>query len=363
MNYWKPAYKISTRCATALMQIESMRVELEHTAIPPLVEAELRRKARVRSTHFSTSIEGNRLTLEEAENVIEGRERQVRQRERDVNEVKNYWSARVRLEEWAVQGRRISEKLVQQLHGMAMRGKRGAASSYRKGQNAIRDSGSGTLVYLPPEAHDVAPLMAGLIEWINSAIAGEVPVPVVAGLAHYQFVTIHPYYDGNGRTARLLATFILQRYNYGLGGFLSVEEFHARDLAGYYAALAVHPHHNYYMGRETADLSGWIEYFVMALAAAYQMVQKELKQLVTRGVDQESDLLRRLDRRARIVLGLFGRQNEITTRDVAAALGLSERMARILIKDWLEEGWLVMVDTSRKARAYGLSATYRQFVR
>ncbi len=53
----------------------------------------------------------------------------------------------------------------------------------------------------------------------------------------------------------------------------------------------------------------------------------------------------------------------ISTHDVAAALGLSERMSRILIKDWLEEGWLVMVDSSRKARAYGLSAIYRQSVR
>ena len=117
------------------------------------------------------------------------------------------------------------------------------------------------------------------------------------------------------------------------------------------------------MGRETADLSGWIEYFVIALAAAYQMVQEELKQLVTKGVEQEPDLLRRLDRRARIVLGLFGRQDEITTRDVAEALGLSERMARILIKDWLEEGWLALADSSRKARAYGLSAIYRQSIR
>ena len=80
-------------------------------------------------------------------------------------------------------------------------------------------------------------------------------------MVHYQFMTIHPYYDGNGRTARLLATFILHKGGYGLGGFFSLGEHYARGLQGYYRALTIHPRHNY-SGRREADLTPWLEYFI-----------------------------------------------------------------------------------------------------
>jgi cell filamentation protein, protein adenylyltransferase len=57
----------------ALMEVEGARAVVEHVAIPPAVREELRRRARLRSTHFSTRIEGNRLTLAEAEQVVFGR--------------------------------------------------------------------------------------------------------------------------------------------------------------------------------------------------------------------------------------------------------------------------------------------------
>ena len=65
------------------------------------------------------------------------------------------------------------------------------------------------------------------------ALYGILTTPLIAGLLHYQFVTIHPYYDGNGRTARLLATFMLHRGGYGLQGLFSLEEFHARGNVFY----------------------------------------------------------------------------------------------------------------------------------
>ena len=73
----------------------------------------------------------------------------------------------------------------------------------------------------------------------------------------------------------------------------------ARDLAGYYAALAVHPHHNYYMGRAETDLSAWTEYFIETLARTFEAVAVEARRLVQAGVKTEPDFLRRLDRGAR----------------------------------------------------------------
>ncbi len=359
---WAPVFSITPKVAKGLLRIEAVRTEVAHIPLPPPVEAELRRQARVRSTHFSTRIEGNRLTLDEAERVIQDDRVIFQERERDVSEVRNYWNARLRVEEWAEAGRVVTEDLIRRLHALVEKGTRARPTPYREGQNAIRDAGSGALVYLPPEAKDVPELMSTLVAWIESALRTDIPVAIVAGLAHYQFVTIHPYYDGNGRTARLLATFLLHRYGYGLNGFLSVEEFYARDLPDYYAALAIHPHHNYYMGRAEADVSGWIEYFTGTLANTFEAVAVEARRLVKAGMKTEPACLRCLDRRARTVLALFARKERIGASDVAEVLGLSDRMARVLLKAWTAEGWLVVADPSRKARAYELSATYRQYM-
>ena len=359
---WKPVYSITPKAARLLMKIEAARAEVEQAPLPPAVEAELRRQARVRSTHYSTRIEGNRLTLAEAEQVVEGKKADFHGRERDVREVSNYWNALLRVEEWAAAGKPVTEEMIRRLHALVESGKRSKPTPYRTKQNVIRESGSGAIVYLPPEARDVPKLMAAMVRWIGEAEKSGVPVPIIAGLAHYQFVTIHPYYDGNGRTARLLATFILHRGGYGLHGFLSVEEYHARDLAGYYRALAVHPHHNYYEGRTEADVTSWVEYFVTALAGTFEAVRKEAKHLLKKGAAREPELLRNLDRRARVVLGLFADTDRIATTDVARALGLSERMARTLLGQWVKDGWLAIAEPSRRKRAYELTAIYRQCI-
>ena len=175
-------------------------------------------------------------------------------------------------------------------------------------------------------------------------------------------MTIHPYYDGNGRTARLLATFILQRSDYGLHGFFSMEEHHAKDLAGYYHSLAVHQHHNYYQGRADADLTSWVEYFVVLCAKVFTQAKEEAVKYAKKGVPAEPEKLRLLDRRARVVLPLFAKKDKITAQDVAAALGLYSRMVRVLLKKWTQDGWLVVADASNRGRSYSLSAIYRQFI-
>ena len=362
MSAWKPAYSITPRVARLLMEIEAARSEVERTPLPPAVEAELRRQARVRSTHYSTRIEGNRLTLAEADRVIRGARTEFHGRERDVREVHNYWNALLRVEEWAEAKRPVSEDMMRRLHALVQHGPRSRPTPYRDGQNVVRDSASGAIVYMPPESRDVPGLMRAMVKWIGEAEKSGAPVPLIAGLAHYQFVTIHPYYDGNGRTARLLATFILHRGGYGLHGFLSLEEHHARDLAGYYRALVVHPHHNFYEGRAEADLTPWVEYFVSTLAVTFEAVRKEARRLAREGVPVEPEPLRKLDHRARVVLGLFANADRIAAPDVARALGLSNRMARVLLKQWVRDGWLAVADTSRRKRAYKLTAIYRQYI-
>ncbi|MGH7488716.1 MAG: Fic family protein, partial [bacterium] len=272
---------LTSPIARSLMEIVASRAVVEHIALPPAVQSELRRRARLRSTHYSTRIEGNRLTLAEAQQVVEGKLRHLGGRERDAGEVRNYWNALLRVEEWAAQRARLTETLMKRLHALVERGNRARPSPYRDGQNMIRDSESGAIVYLPPEAKDVPVLMAELVDWVEHAQA-ELPAPIIAGLAHYQFVTIHPYFDGNGRTARLLATFLLHRGGYGLNGVFSLEERHALDLAAYYRSLAAHPHHNYYEGRAEVDLTPWLDYFLEIMTAVFRATKIEILEAATK---------------------------------------------------------------------------------
>lgn len=278
---WQPRYTLTPAVVRHLLEIEAARAVVEQVTLPPAVESELRRRARIRATHYSTRIEGNRLTLAEAEQVVTGRRVRLHGRERDAGEVRNYWKALLRVEEWAARNMDLTEDLIRRLHALVEDG-RTRPTPYRDGQNMIRDSETGALVYLPPEAKDVPFLMEGLVDWVRQVGEDRLPPPLIAALAHYQFVTIHPYYDGNGRTARLLATFILQRDGYGLNGFFSIEEEHARDLTAYYNSLAVHPHHNYYEGRATADLTLWLEYFLSTLAVSIEAAKEEVLRLAER---------------------------------------------------------------------------------
>jgi Fic family protein len=346
-------YSFTPEIVRSLQVIERARAEVTLIVLPPALVERLRFQARVRSIHYSTRIEGNRLTLAEAERVILDGKTYVG-RERDTLEVKHYFQALEQIEQWIETGAAISEERVRKLHAIIYGGRQVKATLYRDGQNVIRDSAGG-IVYLPPEAKDVPNLMAELISWIQ-VNEQDLPIPAVAGIVHYQFVTIHPFYDGNGRTARALATWILYRGGYDLGRFFALEEIYASDLQGYYDALVTEPHHNYYDGRATADITPWLAYFLRSMAAVFEMVAQEVKSQVIADQPAEQAFLRSLDRRGRMVYGLFEQQEEITANDVSHLLGLSPRQARDLLNAWVGQGWLVASDPSRKKRCYRLSA-------
>jgi Fic family protein len=359
---WQPRWSYNDRIVHALTEIARASAAVEQHAWSPVVEEEIRFRARLRSTHYSTRIEGNRLTLAEAEQVIRGRRVQFAGRQRDVKEVDHYWHALIQVEEWARARSPLSEEMIRKLHAIVERGPRRKPSSYRTEQNVIRDSASGRIVYLPPEPSDVPGLMTELVEWVRQAERAEVPTAIIAGLAHYQFVTIHPFMDGNGRTARLLATLILHRGGLGLRGFYSLEEYHARDIETYYDQLSTHEHHNYYEGREHVDLTPWVEYFTGAVARVFSIAGDEAIRALQRRIPEEPDPVRELDARARRVLALFSKADSITTADVQKILPLSERAVRNHLAQWVKEGFLTVKDPSNRGRRYGLSEVYRHYI-
>jgi len=353
---FNPRFQITPALTKSLMAVEAARQAVSGLPIDVQMLQSLRETARLLTTHYSTRIEGNRLSQAEVSEVIEGA--RFPGRERDEAEVRNYYLALEEVERLAVSEEAVTEIAIQRIHGMAFLG-RSSATPYRDGQNVISDGATGGIVYMPPEADDVPGLMNDLVGWTNTSIdANELPVPLIAGLAHYQFATIHPYYDGNGRTARLLTTLLLHRYGYGLKGIYSLEEYYARNLNAYYDALAVGDSHNYYLGRAEADVTGFLDYFCAGMADAFTAVQAQAQQAADRQGSDQSLLLRQLDPRQRQLLGLFQTQGTATTAEIAQHLGLSPRTITALCRGWVNDGFLSLHDPSRKNRAYRLASEY-----
>ncbi|MEM8497822.1 MAG: Fic family protein [Pseudomonadota bacterium] len=349
-----PNFQITPKLTKMLMDIEASRQAVESLPITVQILTSLRESARLVSTHYSTQIEGNRLTQEQVQDVLKGGS--FPNRERDEREVKNYYLALDYLDQLInATEKAIAEHDIQVLHGLVMEGKQ-SASGYRDGQNVIKDSGSGVIVYMPPEAKDVPQLMSELVSWINAEFeSSNLPAPLVAAIAHYQYATIHPYYDGNGRTARLLTNLVLHNAGYGLKGIYSLEEYYACDLQAYYKALTIGASHNYYFGRVEADITGWVEYFCAGMANAFGAIRAKASSSATKSQVDQSSLLRELDARQKQVLSLFHDSRFITTREVAELLQLKPRTALNVCRKWVEQGFMVQQGTSNKTRKYELA--------
>ena len=357
---FEPKFTITPKIARDLMRIEAARQAVQDLPITPSVLATLRETARLFSTHYSTMIEGNRLTQEQVSKVVEKQEH-FPGRERDEKEVLGYYAALEKAEQIAAVKAPITESHIQMLHALVMAGgrKKAKPTPYRDGQNVIRDSRSKRIVYLPPEAKDVSKVMQGMVGWIKSSEMRGLPCPIRAGIAHYQFATIHPYYDGNGRTARLLTTLILHLGGYDLKGLYSLEEYYARNLGSYYEALTIGLSHNYYEGRAKSDITKWVDYFCEGMADSFENVKKRAQEAAGIGAKDRSPLLRRLDPRQRNALELFRESNNITSRDIEALFSISQRTARNILSAWVDDGFLIVTNPAKKSRKYGLAGEFR----
>ena len=349
---FQPNFQITAKAAQSLMDIEVSRQAVSSLPVTAQLLTSLRESARLTSTHYSTQIEGNRLT--EAEVAVVAKGGTFPNRKRDEAEVKNYFLALDYLDQLlADSSLQLTTASVMTIHGCVLHGKE-KPTPYRDGQNAIYESGSRNLIYMPPEWRDVPQLMEELLSWVNEQLTvGELPAPVIAGIAHYQFATIHPYYDGNGRTARLLTNLILHLSGYGLKGIYSLEEHYARNLQGYYQAISVGESHNYYESRRSeADISQWVEYFCQGMADSFASVRVQAEKLKSR--PDQSMLLRELDPRQKRILAAFRESRFLSTKEIAEHLGVSPSTALNLGNSWSDSGFL-QKSGQGKSRRYELT--------
>lgn len=340
---YTPRFQYTAALVQAAREIGSYQATVAVLPLPLSVERRLRHEARVRVAHNSTWIENRSLALEEAAAVIADKAiaDPTRARVEASQEVRNYFQAL----EFVDQHLTIdcSEELIRRLHAIIMRGSRGGRprehSDYRRDNLRI-----GNFVYVPPAWEDVPALMGDLAAWATGP-GLELPRFLYAAVLAYQFVTIHPFPDGNGRTCRALATWALRGPNDDQAidpiGLLSVEEFYAADLAGYYEALQMGLHFSYHDANERGsrsdpDLTPWLDYFASALARSARQVRQVVAErfraahgaLLDDPVAEYPRTFRRLLIQMSDPTAAFG------PAEVVAWLHVSDRTARTWLQEW-----------------------------
>ena len=371
MAKFEPKFSLTNTIVNNLLEIERIKEGIKNLPINPKLLSSLRETAKLSTIHYSTQIEGNRLTKEEVKDLIDKyiprsqaelsskKSFSNTGRVRDEKEIKGYYAALDYIEKLAKTKSSITEDNIKHIHALVVGGgsTKVKGTDYREGQNVITDSATGVIVYMPPEAKDVPDLMNEFVNWMNTP--NDIPIPIIASIIHYQFVTIHPYFDGNGRTARLLTTLTLQKNGYDLKGIYSLEEYYAKDLQGYYDAINIGKSHNYYLGRIDADITKWIEYFINGMAIAFKSVYNKTKE--QKNSKDEIKILRELDSKQRQILSLFETQKYVTSKDIANFFKFSARSSRQLASDWVNVGFLIAIGVG-KQRKYKLDEKFEKIL-
>ncbi|MBE8539056.1 Fic family protein [Geoglobus acetivorans] len=153
----------------------------------------------------TTAIEGNTITLRQAEELLEHNITPAGKSVREVYEILNFRKLRDFLEEYEGD---VSERLIKKMHSIIMENLLESPGEYRKIQVLIEKA-----EHEPPPAFEVPELMRELVEWYRKNRRSMHPFEL-AVLLHTKFVTIHPFVDGNGRVARALMNFVLERNGY-----------------------------------------------------------------------------------------------------------------------------------------------------
>jgi Fic family protein len=272
-----PGFTITDAIAASLTQIERARGFLEAATLSEGWVRAMGERALVLEAHYTTHIEGTRLTLDQAERLLAG-ESVPEADPDDARELLNYRHAFEFVSEYLDSGAPVTEGLIREIHKRLVAGVRGgkaAPGEYRKAQNYVVNSATGQIVYTPPPAQDVPVLLAQMIAWLNQP--GQVHPVLVSGVAQFQLVHIHPFLDGNGRTSRLLSTLCLYRAGYDFKRLFTISEYYDRDRAAFYAAIQG-------VRDRQMDMTGWLEYFTEGLATQLAEVKRRGERAIQRDV-------------------------------------------------------------------------------
>ena len=338
-----PKYIITEKIKNNLQDIEKIKDKIRGSRILPEAEASIRLRASVESVHSSTSIEGNPLNANEVRAVITSKKRLSKEEYAKI-EVRNYKKALDYIDERRHGSSEISLDDVLELHKIitdrlldkTRNGKLRKNPVYIENQNH-------EILYTAVEPKRVEEELNALIEWIESSRFSIHPI-IIAAIIHFRLASIHPFSDGNGRTARALTSLYLALNQYDCDGSLVLDSYYASDRAAYYYVLQLVNGKNY-SSSTRADLTPWLEYFTDGFLTSLHVLDAEIRMM-------DLVLLRgnpnKLDREDQDILSYASKFGSISISEAEEVLPeVSRRSAQRRLKQLVDSGYLEMVGETR----------------
>jgi Fic family protein len=181
------------------------------------------------------------------------------------------------------------------------------------------------IVYTGPEAKKVEKLCRDLIGWINSSESESINPVIVAGVVHQEIAAIHPFSDGNGRTARALATLILYQRGYDFRKLFALEDYYNKDGQNYYDAINIGKKYE----ERRVDFTAWLEYFVRGFREEIGSVKNKITTLSSKKIDKEIKDQIFLDSDQLKILDFLDQLGRVTAKDVSDMLSCPKRTAQL----------------------------------
>ena len=346
---------LSNEILKYITEIDKNRYQVHDVKIPNSVTSKLRKNSKKKSSYASNKIEGNPLSERQVDEVIDSDER--RHFLRPEQEVRNYFLALNYLEEERKKETKFSKKLILDVQKLVEKG----ASKEKLGLRgpmppgvlfAVYDTQTGNPDYIPPEYADIPVLLDELVEYVNTT--DDHPL-IVAAVVHYQLVTIHPFEDGNGRTARLMSGYILDVNGYGFNGIGSLEEYFAYDVNEYYESIQMGLPALYYLGRDNPPHPEiWICYFLRMM----QLYSGKVKELsLSSGKDELEGSLSYLKTKEKELLSLLINKSkqEFTPIEISKEIGVTNKTVINRLSVLVKNGFVAPILVNTRIRSYVLT--------
>ncbi|WP_295566469.1 Fic family protein [uncultured Holdemanella sp.] len=351
---------LSNEILNYITKIDLNRYKVSEVSLPITVVSKLRKNSKKKSSYASTKIEGNPLSEKQVDEVIDNDEQ--KHYLKPEQEVRNYFLALNYLEEQAAKKEKFSKKLILDVQKFVEKG----ASKEKIGLRgpmppgvlfAVYDSQTGSPDYIPPEYMEIPSLLDELVEYVNTT--DDHPL-IIAAIVHYQLVTIHPFEDGNGRTARLLSGYILDINGYGFNGIGSLEEYFAYDIDEYYESIQMGLPALYYSGRDNPPHPEiWFNYFLrMVLLYSNKVCElskssngEELEESISYLKGKEKELL---------LLLMQNYKREFTPIEVSKELKVTNKTVIKRLATLVKNGFVIPNMVKERIRSYELSDFTKQ---
>lgn len=275
---FSPRFTITNGILKNLKKIEGIIAVLKNAPIPSDSLLFLENRAREVSSYSSTSIEGNPLPLTEVKKLLKNKPSELRKSEKEIinyNEALSLVYASLQektptltLPFLLTLQNTVTKDLIPEYQ----------SGHLRKEPVFVNDPLLQKTIYWPPDHQGVPSLLKDLLEFLQRE-KGKIDSMLLAGIFHKHFVIIHPFVDGNGRTARLATLSLLSEENFPLLHILSLEKYYNANVSRYFKNVGVFG--NYYDIAESIDYTEWLEYFTDGMLDEFLRIQKDIESIQT----------------------------------------------------------------------------------